>query len=96
MSCMMLVCHPVIIVSIASTLSYCMLLNWVGQNVHSRFSIKCYRKTRTTFLVNPIFLAINCNSFHDSFIISLKMVSYFKFFFFFLEISSIKGKYKAK
>ena len=26
--------------------------NWLGQEVHSGFSIRCYRKTRTKFLVN--------------------------------------------
>ena len=27
---------------------------WVGQKVHSGFSIRCYRKTQTKFLANPI------------------------------------------
>ena len=26
--------------------------NWLGQKVHSGFSIRCYRKTQTKFLVN--------------------------------------------
>ena len=26
----------------------------VGQNVHSSFSVRCYRKTRANFLANPI------------------------------------------
>ena len=27
---------------------------WVGQKVHSRFSIRCYRKTQTNLLANPV------------------------------------------
>ena len=27
---------------------------WVGQKIHLGFPVRCYRKTQTNFLVNPI------------------------------------------